>query len=331
MKKPLNIAIAGAGSIGCFVGGLLQHNGHQVSFLARERIKSRLEENGLKLTSFDGVDIHLPAESLDVKTDEAILSSADIIMVCVKSAATAEVAGTVAEHAKSDAVIISLQNGVNNARFLSEALPDFEVLGGMVPFNVVQIGDNRFHRGTSGHIVIGKGKSELARVLTNPELKFQVADDMQAVQWGKLLINLNNALNALSGLTLHEQLGIRKWRCLHADQINEALKVLRAAKIKAVPPSPVSAGVIPYILRLPTPLFRIVAKQMLSIDKSARSSMWEDLQQGRTTEVEELQGVIVKLGEKHHVSTPVTTKVMERIKDAETAGVGSPELKPDAV
>ena len=331
MENPLNIVIAGAGSIGCFVGGLLLHNGHRVSFLARERMKSRLEKDGLRLTSFDGVDVHLPAETLDIQTDEAILGSANIIMVCVKSAATTEIADTIANHAKCDATIISLQNGINNARVLSENLPEFETLGGMVPFNVVQMGENQFHRGTSGHIVFGKGKTDLAALLTSSELEFQTAEDMQAVQCGKLLINLNNALNALSGLTLHEQLGVRNWRCLHADQISEALNVFKAANIKATPPSPVSAGVIPYILKLPTTLFRIVAKQMLSIDKSARSSMWEDLQQGRTTEVDELQGVIVELGEKHDVPTPVTRRVMERIKEAEKAGAGSPGLSPDAV
>ena len=65
---------------------------------------------------------------------------------------------------RSDAIIISLQNGINNARVLSENLPQFETLGGMVPFNVVQMGENQFHRGTSGHIVIGKGKSDLAEL-----------------------------------------------------------------------------------------------------------------------------------------------------------------------
>ena len=59
MEKPLNIAIAGAGSIGCFVGGLLHHSGHKVSFLARERMKSRLEKDGINLTSFDGVEMYI--------------------------------------------------------------------------------------------------------------------------------------------------------------------------------------------------------------------------------------------------------------------------------
>ena len=118
------------------------------------------------------------------------------------------------------------------------------------------------------------------------------------VQWGKLLLNLNNALNALSGLPLATQLADRRWRLLLAAQIEEALAVLKAAgiapaRIEGVPPR-----LIPSILRLPDWLFRLVARRMLAIDPAARSSMWEDLAARRPTEIDYLQGAILALADK---------------------------------
>ncbi len=169
----------------------------------------------------------------------------------------------------------------------------------MVPFNVVQTrevdGRPRFHRATSGKVLIGTGIAGLRSLLDVPGLAVGEQADIKAVQWGKLLFNLNNALNALSGLPLATQLADRRWRRLLAAQIEEALAVLRAsgirpARIESVPP-----GLIPFILRLPDAVFRVAARRMLAIDPQARSSMWEDLERRRSTEIDHLQGAIVTL------------------------------------
>ena len=136
--------------------------------------------------------------------------------------------------------------------------------------------------------------------------------------WGKLLINLNNAVNALSGLTIYEQLNDTEWRRKFAEQMDEALLAMKAAGISPKPPAPLPAGMIPHILRLPTPLFRLVAKKMLTIDPKARTSMAEDMRQGRKTEIEELQGEIMRLGEANGVDTPAIRKVFDEIRNAES-------------
>ncbi len=315
--QKLKIAIAGAGSIGFFIGGLLQIAGHTVSFLARERMIEKIKANELHLTDYTGLDTNIDPDQLDLHTSPECLSKADIILVTVKSSATSEMASLIAEHSKPSATVISLQNGISNTATLKNILGTHEVLAGMVPFNVAQIENSRFHRGTSGNIVIEAGMDELAQPLTSHPLIFEKSSDIQAVQWGKLLINLNNALNALSGLPLLDQLAQKAWRKIMANQMSEALMVLKAANIETKPPSPVAAWLIPHILRLPTPLFKIIAKQMLSIDPYARSSMWEDLQQGRKTEVDELQGKIIELAKRHNTKSPINQRVMNRIREAE--------------
>ena len=90
-------------------------------------------------------------------------------------------------------------------------------------------------------------------------------------------------------------------------------------------------GSIPRILRLPNWLFRTVARRMLAIDPQARSSMWEDLQRRRVTEIDYMQGAILKLGRKSEMRTPLSERIIALVKRAEAAGAGSPSLLPDQI
>lgn len=99
--------------------------------------------------------------------------------------------------------------------------------------------------------------------------------------------------------------------------MGEGLKVMRAHGIVAAPVQGVSPAILPWILRLPDFLFRRIARRMLAIDPRARSSMWEDFSRGRTTEIDYLQGVIVKLAREKNVPTPLAQKVIACVKQAE--------------
>ncbi len=327
IKNPV-IVVAGAGSIGCFVGGLMAHGGGDVRFLARERIASMILTHGLNLTDYSGLDAHIPAAALKVSTDPAVLAEADIVIVTVKSGATAEMAGLIAAHAPASAKVVSLQNGVANGDILREALPGRDIRAGMIAYNVLNAGEGRFHRGTGGNIVIEGGDGVLGDVLAAPNLPVHETTNIRSVQWGKLLINLNNALNALSGVTLLEQLSNREWRALMADEIAEALPALKAEGIKPRSAFPIPIALVPHVMRLPTPIYRMIAGPSLKIDPQARSSMWEDLQHGRKTEIGELQETVGALCEKHGLTAPVNKRVAALIRECEEKGGGSPKLTP---
>ena len=113
--------------------------------------------------------------------------------------------------------------------------------------------------------------AELLALCKNGALELQLRDDMPAVQWGKLLLNLNNPINALSGLPLREQLLDRGYRSLLAPMQQEALNALRHAGIHPARVTPLPAAWLPHLLRLPTPLFRFLAARMLRIAPQARS------------------------------------------------------------
>src|SRR6185503_6007423 len=136
---------------------------------------------------------------------------------------------------------------------------------------------------------------------------------------GKLIINLNNALNALAGIPLAEELADRRWRRLLAAQVEEALGVMKAAGMRPAAIEGVPPRAIPFILRLPDALFRRVARRMLAVDPQARSSMWEDLRRGRPTEIDYLQGAILALARTSGVEAPLTQRISSLVKRAEAA------------
>ncbi|GHH01705.1 2-dehydropantoate 2-reductase [Pseudodonghicola xiamenensis] len=314
------IVIAGAGAIGCFVGGLLAAAGHPVTLLGRERVLGPIRASGLKLTDFSGLEVRVGSGRLGLAQRPEALEGAALVLVAVKSGATATISAEIAAHAPQAAPVISLQNGVGNADLLRAALPGRDVRAAMVGFNVVPAGPAAWHRASSGDIVIEAGAGDLAARLSVPGLVVREVDDILPAQWGKLLLNLANALNALSGISLRDQLLDREWRRLMADQIAEALRVLRRSGIVARPPAPVPAVLLPAILRLPTPLFTRIAERMLTIDPMARTSMAYDLEDGRLTEIDHMQGAIVELAQQQGGRAPICERVARLVHEVEAQG-----------
>ncbi|MDB5546816.1 MAG: 2-dehydropantoate 2-reductase [Tardiphaga sp.] len=331
MRVGDRIVVAGAGAIGCFVGGLLVDAGRHVTLLARPRVIDAITRHGLRLTDFSGLDRVIAPQSLTLSDDPVIMREADIILVTVKSTDTPAMADLIARHAPTDAIVVSLQNGVGNPAALRARLPGRRVLAGMVPFNVQAQGDGRYHRASSGDIVIARDPADTAARLSAAGLTMQPSDDIAGVQWGKLIVNLTNALNALSGLPLREQLAQRAWRRLIADQMAEGVAVLKAAGIKPVSATPIPAGLMPHLLRLPDRLFQMILGRAMKIDPQARSSMSDDLARGRRTEIDFLQGVIVELARRHGRDAPVSRAVIIRVREAETAAAGLPRLRPEQI
>jgi 2-dehydropantoate 2-reductase len=325
------IGVAGAGSIGCFVGGVLAAGGRRIALLARPRVIGEIEANGLRLTGFDGFEHRLAANKLTLSENPQLFADAAIVLVTVKSADTSGMAEVIAKHAPDAAVIVSLQNGVGNIAVLREKLPGRRVLGGMVPFNVIALGEGRFHRATSGDIVIEQDDAGTAEGLSVPGLKMRPTNNIEGVQWGKLLLNLNNALNALADLPLRKQLAQRAWRILFADQVAEGLAAIKADGIKPVPPTPIPISWMPPLLRLPDPVFGALLGRTMKIDPEARSSMWEDLQRGRRTEIDYLQGVITEIADRRGQAAPLSRRIVELVRKAEADGKGSPGLTVEQI
>lgn len=313
------ICIYGAGAIGCYLGGRLAAAGADVDFIGRPGVGEELRQHGLRLTHYDGRDWRIPPETIAFSTQPDAAVAADLVLVTVKSGATAQAAAELADLAAPNAVVISFQNGIGNAVALRTALPGRSVLAGMVPFNVVRRSPGAFHQASEGEPEV-EDAAALAPFLADfarAGFALRRHRDMPPVQWAKLLLNLNNAVNALSGLPLQQELAQRGYRrCLALAQV-EALALLNEAGIRPARLTPLPAGWIPALLRLPDALFARLARKMLAIDPSARSSMADDLAAGRPTEVDWINGEVVGLAQRLGREAAVNARLIALIKAAE--------------
>lgn len=315
----MKICIYGAGSIGCYLGGRLAFTGYDVDFIVRPKIQQQLEQYGLTVSDYLGEKNSVPASKLQLGTDPNIAAQADIIFVCVKSAATEQVAAELKDILKKKTIIISFQNGLTNVGILKQVLSEHTILEGMVPFNVAALGNGVFHQGTEGALYVKKHEAlgELVNAFNAAHLELKLEQDMQAIQWAKLLLNLNNSVNALSQLPLKQQLSIRAYRQCLAMAQTEALELLKLAKIKPAQLTAVPAQVLPKVLSLPNFIFNLLSKKMLAIDPLARSSMADDLAAGRATEIDWINGEIVNLATQLNLQAPINSKLIQLVKQAE--------------
>ncbi|MFA5122221.1 2-dehydropantoate 2-reductase [Zavarzinia sp.] len=315
------IAVLGAGLIGCYIGGRLAAAGGDVTLIGRERVLGPLRAEGLTVSDLDGAKHHLPPEALTLATDPSALARADLIIVAVKSPATASAAADIAAHARSAVPVLSFQNGVTNPERLRAALPGHPVLAGMVPYNVAEPAPGHFHQGTSGKLMVDDAPAirPWLALFQAAGLPLSLRSDMAAVLWAKLLINLNNAINALAGVPLAEQLAARDYRRCFALCQSEALRLLARAGIEPAQLGPLPPKRMPFLLSLPNFLFRSLSKRggTPKIDRHARSSMAEDLAAGRKTEVDYINGAIVDLAASLGAKAPVNARVIELIRAAE--------------
>jgi 2-dehydropantoate 2-reductase len=281
-----------------------------------------LRRTGLTLTSLDGVSARVAPDALRYTTDACEARAAQLVLVTVKSADTESAGRELAAVLAAGATVLSLQNGLYNARTLQRCLPSHVVVPGMVPFNVVSRAAGLFHQATEG-VLEAEQHPALAPVLdafVRAGLPLRLRPAMEPVLWAKLLLNLNNAINALADIPLKQQLAQRDFRrCLALAQ-HEALALLHEHGVRPVRLTPLPATWIPRLLDIPDALFRTLGARMLAVDPHARSSMWEDLERGRKTEVDHINGEIERLAGQLGRAAPVNARLVGLIRAAERGG-----------
>ena len=329
-----SVLVMGAGAIGCYLGGRLALAGHDVHFVGRPRVLDELRTHGLTITEPDGKTANVPADMLSLHEDVPSGLGIALVLLCVKSSATPKAAVALARALPIGTLVVCMQNGLHNAEVARSVAARLRFLSGMVPFNVADIGPGHFLRGSTGMLAMEDDDVTRAwlHTLRGAGLPTATHKDIRAVQWGKLLLNLNNPVNALSGLPLRAQLLDRDLRSTTAALIEEALGVLAAARQRTTKATPLPARWLPPLMRLPTPVFRLLAARLLKIDPRARSSMADDVALGRRTEIGELCGEVVKLAKSVGRRAPRNEKMLGLIRYVELTAVamGSPERAPTA-
>src|SRR5690348_3515030 len=172
------VAILGAGSVGCFIGGAWAAAGVPVTFIGRPKLSNDVDQFGLTLSDYSGWQARLASGDVDYRCGPEGLDEAEIIALTVKSGDTAAAADDIARNATPGATVISFQNGVSNVEVLEQRLGGrFEIARGVVPYNVAYLGNGRFHKGVAGELYA--------------ERRAQVEDLVEAVAGGPAAIKIS--------------------------------------------------------------------------------------------------------------------------------------------
>jgi 2-dehydropantoate 2-reductase len=329
--------IFGAGLIGSYIGGALSVEGFQTTLICRATTKFKLT-SGLTLTDYQSHQCVLL--DMDVLDDKQLSSpntqvkKARFLWLTVKCTGIKQAVLDIAPLVDENTIILCCQNGLGSDAEVKQAYPDNMVLRVMVPFNVVEISSGHYHRGSEGKLTIEQTTqlkveiSTLVMSLHSELLPISTTADMDALLWAKLQLNLGNSVNALADIPVKTMLEQRGYRRVIALLMSELLQVADGLGIKLPKITAISAYKIPMVLRLPNFIFSRVANKMLDIDPNVRSSMWWDVSQGKPTEIEHINGAILKHAKTLNITCPGNEKIISLISQLRDKAQLSAEKKP---
>ena len=306
MPDRLSVAVLGAGAVGCYFGGMLARAGHHVVLVGRSAHVEAFRRSGLRFEAktFD------EQVRVDASTDPAAVAGAKLVLFCVKSTDTEQAAAQIAPHLAPDALVVNLQNGVDNTERIQARVTQ-PVIPAVVYVATEMAGPGHLKHHGRGDLVIGEfGAALPAGALQQVKDAFDPAgvpvtlsDNVAGELWAKLVVNCAyNALSALSRLPygkLIQGIGIRE---VMRDVVDECLAVAKASGVRMAP------DLLPAVYR--------IAEAMAG----QYSSTAQDLMRGKRTEIDHLNGLVVRRGEALGIATPANRVLYALVKLAETPG-----------
>ena len=304
------VAVVGAGAVGCYYGGMLARAGAPVMLIGRPVHAAAIERDGLLLETTQFTERVRCAASTEIDAARG----AQLVLFCVKSGDTEEAARALAPHLAPEAIVLSMQNGVDNLERLRVHVPG-PALAAVVYVAAAMAGPGHVRHTGRGDLVIGaigpsarqEARPTLERVagwMRQAQVGCVVSDNVEGELWAKLLINC--AYNAISAL------GRARYRRIGAHPL--ALGVLKEAVREAIAVAR-AAGV-----RLPEGDLVEVACRLSQSMAEATSSTAQDIARGKRTEIDHLNGYVVRRGEELGVPTPVNRTLHALVRLLEEAG-----------
>jgi 2-dehydropantoate 2-reductase len=280
----VKIAVMGAGAVGCYYGFRLARAGHDVTLIGRPQLVEAVERQGLRLEtqSFDE-DIRVSAN-----TEACAVEGAELVLFCVKSTDTESAASAIKPHLAPNAPVLSLQNGIENADRLRALLPQ-EVIAAAVYVGTEMAGPGHVRHHGRGELVIERSKSsdDIARAMIAAGVPTDITDNMRGVLWAKLITNCAyNALSAITQLPYGRLVRGEGMTIVLRDIVGECVAVARADGVRL--PGDVDAGV----------------RKIAETAAGQYSSTAQDLARGKRSEIDHLNGFIVRRGEALGVAVP---------------------------
>ena len=294
-NQPLKVAVMGAGAVGCYYGGMLARAGHAVTLIARPAHVQAIEANGLRMETktFD------EQVRIGAITEASAVQGADLVLFCVKSTDTESAGALIAPYLRPDALVLCLQNGVDNADRLRSVLPQHAVSAAVVYVATEMAGAGHVKHHGRGELVIepAAGSQAAAQALAAAGLPTEISDNVRGALWAKLILNCAyNAVSAIAQLPYGQTsqgVGIQE---VMRDVVAECLAVAVAQGVQV--PGDVEAAV------------RRIAESM----PSQFSSTAQDLARGKRSEIDHLNGYVARAGQALGIATPVNQTLHTLVK-----------------
>ncbi|MDR5735505.1 ketopantoate reductase family protein [Caballeronia sp. LZ025] len=290
----MKFAVMGAGAVGCYYGGMLARAGHDVVLIARPQHVEAIQRDGLRLDT-KSFDEHV---RLSASTEPSAAEGAHVVLFCVKSTDTDSAALALKPYLNERTLVVSLQNGVENAERLRELLPQ-EVAAAVVYVATELAGPGHVRHHGRGELVIEPSSmsEDVARTLSAASVPTEISGNVRGALWAKLVLNC--AYNALSAIAqtpygrLVQGEGVTR---VMRDVVDECLAVANADGV--IIPGDVDAAV------------RGIAQTM----PNQYSSTAQDMARGKRSEIDHLNGLIVRRGEALGVPTPANRMLHVLVK-----------------
>ncbi len=293
-NKENTIAVMGAGSVGCYFGGMLARAGHPVTLIGRPSHVDTILQQGLLLETLSFTE----RVTLQASTSVSDIANARIVLFCVKSTDTESAAREMLTHLSPDAIVLSLQNGVENAEILQSILPQ-RVIPAVVYVATEMAGPGHLKHHGRGELAIGDSpvSAQIAAMCAAAGVPVQVSPNIIGILWGKLIVNC--AYNALSAIAqkpygkLVEGKGVPE---LMHTIVTECLAVAKAAGVQVPGDSYETV--------------RLVSTNMAT----QYSSTAQDVARGKPNEIDYLNGYVCRQGALLGVPTPVNQTLLTLVK-----------------
>ncbi|WP_322071795.1 ketopantoate reductase family protein [Paraburkholderia bannensis] len=302
----MKVAIMGAGAVGCYYGGMLARAGHDVVLIGRAAHVEAIERDGLRLET-QSFDEHIGAPHLHASADASAVAGAQLVLFCVKSTDTVSAGESIAAHLHPEALVLTLQNGVDNAERLRTAITQ-DVAAAVVYVASEMAGPGYVRHNGRGELVIEPSRQSetVARALIDAGVPTEISPNVRGALWSKLILNCAyNALSAISQLPygrLVQGVGVRDSM---RDVVAECKAVAHADGV-TLPPD-VDAAV------------NRIAETM----QEQYSSTAQDLARGKRSEIDHLNGFVVQRGAALGVATPANRLLHTIVKLVEDKAHGA--------
>ncbi|MDD5005853.1 MAG: 2-dehydropantoate 2-reductase [Candidatus Omnitrophica bacterium] len=303
----MNIAIVGPGAIGILFTTMLSKAGQNVCLLDHDKQRvDFISKNGITVDSKD------KTYNYQVKiTDKAgDLQDIDLFIICVKSYDTKDAAMSIKPVLKDSSLVLTLQNGLGNIEIISEILGQERVIGGVTNQGANVISHGKIRHAGFGDTVIGKTDSkipaylrDIREVFNKAGIPTRISKDIRALIWSKLIINVGiNALTAITHLKNGQLLEYEGTRNILCQAVSEAMKIVKRKRIKLIYDD-------------------AIEKTEAVCEATAQniSSMLQDVLKKRKTEIDYINGAIVKQGQSLGIHTPVNSILMDLVKSIEAS------------